>query len=320
MNFLKFKKTSYFLFGLSLFFLPTQNHYLSLPLVWQPSLVIEAGAELPWPASYPVNYTGRKAPALTAVSALVVDHDSAVILFQKNPGVRLFPASTVKIMTALVALDHYQLDEILTVENLDADGQVIELQAGEKISVRALLYALLVASANDAAQVLAQNYPGGETAFVRAMNQKAKTLNLNDSYFANPSGLDYDQFDQLLPDHSLATTRDLARLTVQALRNPVFASIVATPQILITDVTGQIIHPLRNINQLLGQIRGLKGVKTGWTEEAGECLVSYVERSGKGVVLVVLGSDDRFGETARLVNWIFANHEWERLTPAIGDQ
>lgn len=320
MNVLKIKKASFFLFGLGLFFLPGQNFYLTAQTSWQPPLVQEINIDLPTPAAYPVNFTGKRPPFLTAHSVLVLDQDSAVVLYQKNARGKLLPASTVKMMTALVVLSHYQLNEVLTVGKANWEGQDMELQEGERISVRALLYGLLVGSANDAAQVLAQSYPGGQQAFVVAMNKKTEELNLFDTYFANPTGLDTDEQGNLLPNHSFTTTLDLARLTIQALSNPVFAQIVATSQIVVSDVTGKITHRLFNINQLLGRIEGIKGVKTGWTEEAGECLVSFVERDGKRIVAVVLGSEDRFGETARLIKWVFANYEWERITPATEDR
>ena len=156
-------------------------------------------------------------------------------------------------MIALVSLDHYQLDDVLTVRNVSWEGQDIGLEEGERLSVRALLYGLLVASANDVAQVLAKNYPGGERAFVVAMNKKAKELKLMDTSFADPTGLS---------ESSYTTTLDLAHLTSQALRNPVFSQIVATSQIVISDLSGQITHSLSNINELLGQIQGMSGVKT----------------------------------------------------------
>lgn len=315
MQILKIKRASLFLFGLALFFLPGQNCYLTLQPSQQPAVVQEIDTNFPLPAAYPVNFTGKNPPPLTAYSVLVLDQDSAVVLYQKNARSKLLPASTVKIMTALVALNYYQLDEILTVEDINWRGQNMELQEGEKISVRALLYGLLVGSANDAAQVLAKSYPGGEQAFVGVMNEKAKELNLFDTYFANPTGIDTDDAGNLLPDHSFTTTLDLARLTTQALRNPVFTQLVATPQIVVSDVSGEITHPLENINQLLGRIEGIKGVKTGWTEEAGECLVSFVERNGKGIMTVVLESEDRFGETAKLIEWVFTNYEWEKAEP-----
>lgn len=312
---LKIKKASFFLFGLSLFFLPGQSSYLTVQFSEQPAMVRNLESPLSLPSTYPTNFSGQSAPDLTARSVVVMDRDSAVILFEKNDSERLLPASTVKIMTALVSLDHYRPEEIITVGNVNVIGQKIELLPGEKISVLALLHGLLIASANDAAQVLAQNFPEGEQAFVKAMNLKARELNLKNTYFANPTGLDSDENDNLLPHHSFTTTLDLARLTIQALRNPLFAQIVATPQITISDESGRVVYRLNNINQLLGRVEGIKGVKTGWTKEAGECLVSYVERNGKGVILVVLGSQDRFGETAQLVDWAFANYQWEKIAP-----
>ncbi len=310
MNSSQIKKTLLVLFGLSLFFLPGQNFYLTAQASWQPSLVQEVDLDLTAPTAYPVNFTGREPPFLTAYSVLVLDRDSAVALYQKNARAKLLPASTVKIMTALVSLDHYQLEDVLTVNGVSWEGQDIGLEEGERLSVRALLYGLLVASANDAAQVLAKNYPGGEEAFVIEMNEKAEELNLRDTYFADPTGLS---------EGSYTTTLDLAHLTSQALQNPVFSQMVATSQIVISDLSGQITHPLANINELLGQISGMKGVKTGWTEEAGECLVSLVEREGRGIIVVVLRSGDRFGETAQLVAWAFANHSWEAIAPPIQD-
>jgi D-alanyl-D-alanine carboxypeptidase len=308
------KKTVFFVFCLSLFLLPGQNFYLRARSVWQPAPIEALMVDLPAPAAYPVNYTGQPVPWLSAQSTIVVDRDSAVVLFEKNTEAMLLPASTVKIMTALVSLDHYSLDQVLTVEGREWVGQSIELQDGERLTVRALLYALLVASANDAAEVLAANYPGGQPAFVRAMNQKAETLNLTNTHFANPTGLDTDDRDRLLANRSLSTTLDLARLATLAMKDPVFAEIVSTRQILITDITGEIHHPLGTINQLLGQVEGLKGVKTGWTQQAGECLVSFVERDGRGVIIVVLGSQDRFGETEKMVDWVFTNFEWQKMT------
>jgi D-alanyl-D-alanine carboxypeptidase (penicillin-binding protein 5/6) len=215
-------------------------------------------------------------------------------------------------------LDHYRLSDVLTVSNVSDEGQDIELQEGERLTVLALVYAVLVASANDAAQVLANNYPGGQEAFVEAMNQKAFDLNLWDTNYANSTGLDTDDQDRLLVNHSFTSTLDLARLASEALKEPLIANVVATRYLEITDVTGQIVHPLYNINQLLGKVEGLKGIKTGWTEEAGECLVSFVERDSHKVVIVVLGSQDRFGETEKLVDWVFANFQWLPVTETTG--
>jgi len=236
-----------------------------------------------------------------------MDTESAVVLYEKNPDLSLLPASTTKIMTAVVVLENYSLDQILTVGDLEKNGQTIDLLPGERMTVGNLLYGLLVASGNDAAMVLAENFLGGKPAFVKAMNQKAIELNLKNSHFENPSGIDH-------PNH-YSTAIDLARLTSYALKNPVFVQIVNTKKITIWDVSGKIPHYLFNINQLVGDDSGVVGVKTGWTEEAGECLVAHVRKDGRRITTVILGSQDRFGETKRLIEWVFTNFEWEEVLP-----
>jgi len=312
---LKIKRAAFFVFALSFFLLPGQNWYSAVGLRQQTPEVQSLSVTAP-AADYPV-FVGPQTPQVTARAALVLDRDSSVLLYGKNEKTRLLPASTVKIMTALVALDHWRLEEILTVAGVNDQEQDMSLQKGEKITAGNLLYGLLVASANDAAVALAQNYPGGEKAFVAAMNQKAQDLNLTETHFANPTGLDSDANGRLLTDFSYTTALDLSRLAAVALKNPTIDKVVATPKITVTDVTGKIIHQLFSINALLGKVEGLKGLKTGWTEEAGECLVGYAERDGRGIISVVLGSQDRFGETAALINWAFSNHRWETITPSI---
>lgn len=258
---------------------------------------------VPTPAPYPVNATGvYPGTEISAAGVLVLDVGSGVYLYKRNEEQELAPASTTKIMTALVALDHYVLDDVLTVKTL-GNGQSMNLVAGERISVENLLYGTLIQSANDAAYALADNYPGGLDKFVEAMNTKAADLHLTKSHFTNPVG--YDDLNHKM------TPLDLARLSSIALTNPTIAKMVAIPQITISDVTHTYFHSLSNINQLLGKIPGVGGIKTGWTEAAGENLVTLVERGGHKVILVVLHSRDRFGETARLIDWIFVNYQWE---------
>jgi len=314
---LKVKRASLFCFGLIFFLFSGQNYYLAVQNTFRQISVRQLDFELPSPAPYPVNFTGQDPPNLTARSAVVMDKDSSVLMYSKNAKLSLLPASTVKIMTALVALDYYQLDDVLSVGEVEENGQSMKLVRGEKITVRNLLYGLLLASANDAALVLAQNYPGGLTNFVAEMNKRAVALHLENTYFASPTGLDSDKEGKLLPHFSYTTALDLARLATWALKNPLFSEIIAMRKVTATDISGKITHPLFNINQLLGKIEGYKGGKTGWTEEAGECLVSYVERNNKVVIIVVLGSQDRFGETAKLSEWVFANHQWVDITPSI---
>lgn len=303
----------FFLLGLIFLLLPGQSPYQLAQASWQPAQIQEIEVNLPAPALYPVNITDIPAPFLTAKSAVVMDRDSGVLLYEKNSNVRLLPASTVKIMTALVTLENYDLKQVLVVPPVSYEGQDMQLLEGEQITVENLLYGLLISSANDAASALAQNYPGGEKEFVAAMNEKAEELNLKNTFFTNPTGMDEEEIFTV--PLSFTSTLDLARLTSYALKNPIFTQIVATPKMVVTDISGKIVHELFNINELLGQLEGVKGVKTGWTEEAGECLISFTEREGKGIITVILGSEDRFGESRALIQWAFANHQWQELGP-----
>jgi D-alanyl-D-alanine carboxypeptidase (penicillin-binding protein 5/6) len=197
------------------------------------------------------------------------------------------------------------LDDTVTVKAVASEGQVMGLVPGERITVENLLFGALIHSGNDAAWALAEHYPGGVDKFVSAMNQKAQMLHLTKSTFTNPAG--YDN-----PMHKM-TPLDLAKLGSIALRNKTIAKMVAIPQITVSDVTHTYFHPLTNVNQLLGKIPGVGGIKTGWTEEAGENLITLVERGGHRVIIVVLKSLDRFTDTTKLIDWVFANYRWESL-------
>lgn len=242
-------------------------------------------------------------PVLSAQAALVIDLPSGVNLYEKNHLSHLLPASTTKILTALVALDAYPLELNLKVGRVKVEGQKMGLAAGQELRAEDLLFGLLVYSANDAAEVLADNYPGGRKAFIDAMNLKASQLSMVDSNFINPSGL----------DGNTTTARDLAILSQVAMKNPEFAKIVGTKEITVWDRSGKRAFKLKNINELLGEVPGVLGVKTGWTENARENLVTYIEREDKKIMMVVLGSQDRFGETKELIDWVFANYNWEEV-------
>lgn len=244
-------------------------------------------------------------PILSAQGVIAVDLDSATVLYEKNADYSLLPASTTKILTALVALDHYKMDDIVQVPWISVIGQKMNLVAGEKITFENLLYGLLVYSANDSAEVLATRYPGGREAFIAAMNQKAQEFGMKHSYFVNPTGLDNNEH--------VSTARDMIRLSEIAMRNPIFAEVVKTKELTVKSIDGRIAHRLTNINQLLGSVPGVMGVKTGWTEGARENLVTYVVRDDKKVLIALLGSQDRFGETKQLIEWIFANYQWQNI-------
>lgn len=242
-------------------------------------------------------------PVISAQAVTAIDLATGTSLYQKNPDVKLLPASTTKMVTALVALDVYPLDSVLKAGSLKVDGQKMGLYTEEEMKVEDLLYGLLVYSANDAALVLAQNYPGGYPAFVDAMNKKAESMGLTGTHFENPIGLDGVS--------QQTTANDLVRVATIAMQEPEFAKIVGTKEITVTDVTGKSVYKLRNINELLGSVPGVLGVKTGWTENARENLVTYISRDEHDVVIALLGSQDRFGETKELIEWIFKNYTWE---------
>jgi D-alanyl-D-alanine carboxypeptidase (penicillin-binding protein 5/6) len=251
----------------------------------------------------PIMKEGVVMPSFSAQSVLAKDLDSDKTLYEKNIDLPLFPASTTKVITALVALDYYSLDNIVKVQDVDVIGQKMRLVEGEEISIRDLLYGLLVYSANDAAEALAQNYDGGRSAFIEAMNRKVAELGLKSSHFTNPSGLD--------TENQFTTAEDLIRVTKIAMENPFFRDVVKTKSIDVKSTDGRFIHKLTNINALLGRVDGVLGVKTGWTENARENLVTYIERDGRKVMIALLGSEDRFGETKSLISWIFLSYSWE---------
>lgn len=245
-------------------------------------------------------------PILSAQSVMAVDLVSGVTLYEKDPQKTLLPASTTKIVTALVSLDTYEPDQILKVGKVSIIGQKMGLMWGEEMKFIDILKGLLIYSSNDAAEVLANNYPEGRDVFITLMNKKAKDLELTDTHFSNPSGLDaVDQY---------STAKDLITISKVAMQNPIFSEIVSTKEELVKSVDGKLSHKLVNINKLLGTVEGVLGVKTGWTENARENLVAYIDRNNRKVMIVVLGSSDRFGETKELIDWIYYNYEWQSVT------
>lgn len=234
-------------------------------------------------------------PAITAGGAYIIDLDSFTPVFTRNADSRFYPASTTKVITALVAEDVFDEDQIITIKRVLNEGQVMGLNVNEKITVENLLYGILVHSGNDAAYALADAY--GYDKFIDLMNQKAKELGMKNSHFTNPAGL--DQNDQY------STPHDLTLAARQVLLNKTLKKMVGTKEITISDVDYRVFHRLSNVNQLLGQIQGVGGLKTGYTENAGENLVSFYKRyDGKQFIIVVLKSEDRFEDTKQIIDWL----------------
>ncbi|EKE15453.1 MAG: hypothetical protein ACD_12C00012G0003 [uncultured bacterium] len=239
-------------------------------------------------------------PEITAEGIYLVDLPSFTPIFSRNENLKLFPASTTKIITALVANDIYKPDQVITVKKTITDGQVMGLVVGEKITVENILYGTLIYSGNDAAYVLADNY--GYDKFVDLMNNKAQSIGMKNSFFSNPNGLDSGT------QHS--TAFDLSLAARELLKNPYLAKMVSIKEITISDVDFRYFHQLNNVNKLLGEIQGLGGLKTGYTENAGENLVSFYKKNGHQFVIVILKSLDRFNDTRNIINWIEANVDY----------
>lgn len=243
-------------------------------------------------APYPV-VRGVLGPTLSARSFVVVDDDSKAMMFSLNEHLRLAMASTTKLMTALAALDYFHTYDVLSVFEDRVEGTTVGFRKGEQFTFESLLYALLLPSGNDAAKAIAQNFPGGERAFVRKMNEKAFAMRLFDTNFSNPAGL--------VDEGDYTTALDLARLSSFALKNDTIARIVGTGEKVIATIDGKKTHTLLNLNKLL-VIDNVTGIKTGFTDGAGGVLVTSVVEGDHTIIIVVMKSKDRFDDTQKLLS------------------
>ena len=222
-----------------------------------------------------------------------MDADTGSVLFEQNADERALIASTTKIMTALTVLELCDPDETVTIpaEATGIEGTSIYLTAGEELTVRELLYGLLLNSGNDAAVALALHAGGSVSAFVAEMNERAEALGLTQTHFENPNGLDGERH--------YSTARDMANLTAKALKNPIFSEIVATK----TYTVGK--RCFQNHNRLLWTLNGAIGVKTGYTLAAGRTLVSAAQRDGRTLIAVTLRDRDDWNDHAALYEYGF---------------
>lgn len=237
--------------------------------------------------------------SITATSVYVYDLVNETELASKNSDVKVSPASTTKMMTAYVAANFYNINDVVRVGRVSTVGSKMELVFGEMISVESLLYGLLVKSANDAAEVLASNFPGTSPReeFVATMNVVATSLGMNSTNFVNPSGLDNP--------NQTTTAKDMYLLARRIISDKNLSKIVSTSDVSVYSTNPERVRNLKNTNLLLGSIDGVKGVKTGWTEDSGENLVTWIERGGRSYIISLFGSDNRFGETVEIINQIF---------------
>jgi D-alanyl-D-alanine carboxypeptidase (penicillin-binding protein 5/6) len=247
---------------------------------------------------------------LTARAAILLDGTSGKILYQREPDLRLPPASTTKVLTAIVALESgRKLGELLTVSKAATrvPASKLYLRPGQKISVEDLLYGIMLSSANDASNVLAEGISGSVEEFAELMTKKAHLIGANNTHYTNPHGL-------TAPDH-YSTARDLVTIFQYAMKNPLFRSIVQTKISSVnssTMVRKKVVPrriSVRNHNRLLWNFDGAIGGKTGYTHAAQKCFVGAVQRNGATLFIAILGSRNLWGDTQRLLEYGFDNYE-----------
>ncbi len=267
------------------FLMLSNNNQVNLLELWSPVTTVVHGD------------TGSL-PDLTAESILMYDLTENKILYEKDPEVKHPMASLTKIMTAVIAIENQKWDDKYTVTKDDIVGEdSMGVSPGEVYDFSDILHGLLLPSGNDAAEVFAHNYQYGRVGFVNAMNNKAKALGMLNTHYTNPSGLqgDGDQY---------TTAYDLLILTRYALEQyPEFADTVATSTYTIPQTGTHKELDLANETNLLATYPGVKGVKTGYTPEAGLCLVTYLDYGGHKIIGIILNSQNRRGEMKDLLDY-----------------
>ena len=247
--------------------------------------------------------TAAPAMDISAGQAILIDGDTGKVLYEKSPDERAYPASTTKIMTALITLEtleRYQspIKQMVAVpaEAEGIEGSSLYLKAGEKISIEDLLYGLMLVSGNDAAVALACIIGGDQDRFVDMMNEKASELGCSNTHFINPNGL----FDE----NHYTTVRDMSLIAREAMKHKAFRRIVATRdwQAQREESTYLTFH---NKNKTVHEYKGGTGIKIGYTESSGRTLVASAKRKGRTMICVVMSAPDWFNDAYRLMDWGF---------------
>ena len=244
----------------------------------------------------------------SAKAMCVLEKDSKRIMYSHNMDAQLPMASTTKVMTAITVIQNCDdLNKLIQVDDnaIGIEGTSIYLRKGEVISVKDLLYGLMLRSGNDAATALAYHIGGSVEGFAKQMNELAQNIGAKNSNFANPHGLDNK--------NHYTTAYDLALISAYALNNPKFKEIVSTKTHVIEATNVSDKRYLTNKNRLLSSLKGCCGVKTGFTSKAGRCLVSAVERDSTTYVCVVLNCGPMFEESTSLLNACFENYENKKI-------
>ena len=243
-------------------------------------------------------------PNLNSRAAIIYDRNSKEVIYGKEENTKRKMASTTKIMTCMVVLEKGELTDTVIVSKKAAGtgGSRVGLKTGDKVSVQDLLYGLMLCSGNDAAVALAEHVGGSVEGFADLMNEKARQLNLSNTHFVTPHGLDNEEH--------YTTAYELAIMADKALKNNTFSSIVGTKNITI-NINGKP-RNLSNTNELLGSMAGVYGVKTGFTNGANRCLVTSCKRENLDIITVVLGADTkkfRTQDSIKLINYAMNNYK-----------
>ncbi len=238
-------------------------------------------------------------PSVSATSACIIECDSGDVIYEKNSNKTMPMASTTKIMTAIVAIENAPMKKIITVssEAVGIEGSSIYLCENERLTTEELLYALMLESANDAACALAIEIGGSVEGFVDMMNDKASSLGLRNTHFTNPHGLgDTEHY---------STAQDLATLMAYCMKNETFAKITSTKKFSLDGSDDSYSRLLVNHNRLLGTYEGITGGKTGYTKNAGRCLVTSCERNGVTLCAVTLNAPDDWNDHKSMYSYGF---------------
>ena len=246
------------------------------------------------------NNTGTQV-SYNAKAAILIEAESGRVIFSQNIDEKLPMASTTKIMTSLIALEQEDLDSEFTVDSqaIQVEGSSMELKEGDIVSMRDLVYGMILPSGNDAANCVAVRISGSQEKFAELMNQKAQELGLTNTHFVTPSGLD--------ADGHYSTAYDMAMLTREAMKNPDFTEICSQYRAQISFGNPPYERWLKNHNKLLEMYDGCIGVKTGFTDNAKRCLVSAAERDGVRLICVTLNAPDDWNIHMDMYNRAFAS-------------
>ncbi len=275
-----------------------------------PTLVESDDSRIPIGSGQLQALAEARPPLLRGQAALIMDINTERVVYQRNGNGKLALASITKVMSAIVVLERADLNEQVTITHADLEeGSSMGLQSGDVVAVEQLLWGMLLPSGNDAAKTLARVVSGSVPKFVDMMNRKAQVLGLRSTQFMNPHGLDQDGH--------YSSAYDIAVMSRYAMRFPLFRTISASPEY---TVVSNRTYTIRNTNYLVrfpDRVPGVNGVKTGYTDLAGDSLVASVDRGGHQILVVVMGTNNRSSAAAELIEYAYAHYVFVPLSQPV---